>query len=119
MVRKHSSSKKLRRVQALSRHCRHKSQRQSGTECRVRANRFHVATRFNRPCLPCPKLRLRFYGNVSVASLMESQQPVSPQLRQSSQCRRFVLSQLSTPSRVKVDEALEQLGRIGDFAAIG
>ena len=56
-VRKRRVAKKLRRVPARARPCRHRSETQSWTACSAKANRFSVASRLARPWLPCPKLR--------------------------------------------------------------
>ena len=61
--RTRSYSKMRVRVPALSRQHRHKSATQSRTECSVKANRFSVASRFAKPCWPCPKLCFRCWTN--------------------------------------------------------
>ncbi len=58
-VKKPRVAKKLRRVPARARHCRHRSDTQSWTACSAKVNRFSVASRLAKPWLPCPKLRLR------------------------------------------------------------
>ena len=56
-------SKEQRRVPTLSRHCRHRSLRQSTAKCTAKADRFSVASTLAGPRLPCPKWCLRCYGN--------------------------------------------------------